>query len=97
MFQSNILKVYSSYENQQDVFLINIVPNKVLDDKAPHEALYGEEPKLNMIKIFGCLCYLSNVNPHKIKLDQRANKAVFIRYKQGMKGYIPLDLHFKFI
>ena len=72
----------------------NICPTKnitlFLDDKSQHEMLYGEEPIFIMMKTFGCLWYVSNVNPHKNKFDPRVNKVVFLRYKWGMKGYITL-------
>lgn len=97
MFQSNIPKVYLLYAVQQAVFLINRVPTKVLDAKSPHEVLYGKESNLNMIKTFECLCYASNINPHKTKFNPRAYKEIFLGYKQGVKFYITLDLHSKSI
>ncbi|MCI08575.1 peptide transporter PTR2, partial [Trifolium medium] len=93
MFQSNLPKVYWSYAVQHAVFLINRTPTKLLQDKSPHEMLYGVEPDLTMLRVFGCLCYSSTLPVQRHKFDPRASKGVFLGYKQGMKGYVILDLH----
>lgn len=68
-----------------------------MNDRSPHEILYVEAQKLSVMKTFGWLCYTSNVNPKKIKFDLRDNKTTFLGFKQGMKGYIALDIQTKSI
>ncbi|KAL0310336.1 UNVERIFIED_CONTAM: Retrovirus-related Pol polyprotein from transposon RE2 [Sesamum calycinum] len=36
----------------------------------------SKAPDYEQLKVFGCLCFASNVNPHKAKFDQRASRDV---------------------
>ncbi|KAL0443916.1 UNVERIFIED_CONTAM: Retrovirus-related Pol polyprotein from transposon TNT 1-94 [Sesamum latifolium] len=58
----------------------------------PYELLFAKPPQYNHLKVFGCLCYATNTDPHKIKLYPRASKCVFIGYAPGQKGYKIYDL-----
>lgn len=69
------------------VYLINRTPNKVLGYKSPLEALTGNKPDYNMIKVFGCSCFpfIRPLNKHK--LEFRSTAAVFLGYNTSFKGY----------
>lgn len=45
-----------------------------------------------MIRTFGCLCYVGNINPIKSKFDQRAYKCLFLGYVRGQKAYRIFDI-----
>ncbi|XP_019229940.1 PREDICTED: uncharacterized protein LOC109210914 [Nicotiana attenuata] len=60
-------------------YLINRLPTAVLDGKTPYELLYGEVPKLDHLRVFGCLSYASNL-PGGDKLDARTRRAVLPGY-----------------
>ncbi|KAL2228047.1 UNVERIFIED_CONTAM: Retrovirus-related Pol polyprotein from transposon TNT 1-94 [Sesamum indicum] len=73
-------------------YLINRMPTPTLKWKSPYEVLHNKTPDFSHLKVFGCLCFATNVFPHKGKFEPRAMKCVFLGYAQGKKGYKVLDL-----
>ncbi|KAL0427143.1 UNVERIFIED_CONTAM: Copia protein [Sesamum latifolium] len=49
--------------------------------------LYHKPPTLNHIRVFGCLCYATNLQPHKDKFAHRALKCIFLGHCQSKKAY----------
>jgi hypothetical protein len=68
-------------------YLVNISPSSTLDDKTPQEVWTGKEPSLTHLKVFGCDAYVHVPKENKSKLDKKAEKCIFIGYKDGLKGY----------
>jgi hypothetical protein len=60
--------------------------------ESPQKLLHGEPPTLFNLKVFGCLCYATTINPNRNKLYPRAHKTVFLCFQKETKGYIILDL-----
>ncbi|GAA0149387.1 transmembrane signal receptor [Lithospermum erythrorhizon] len=75
--------------------IINRLPSSSLGWKSPYELLYHKTPDLETLRVFGCLCFFSNNNPHKTKFDQRAYPGVFVGYPMDQKGYKVYDFHSK--
>ncbi|XP_019235677.1 PREDICTED: uncharacterized protein LOC109216004 [Nicotiana attenuata] len=73
------------------VYLINKLPTTVLNGKSPYEKLYGRQPKVDHLRVFGCLCYASTL-PSGDKFAARAKKSLFIGYSKVYKGYRLYDL-----
>ncbi|GAU29576.1 hypothetical protein TSUD_153260 [Trifolium subterraneum] len=67
--------------------------NNTQSGQMPYQKLYNQLPDISMLRFFGCLCYVSTQENHRLKFDNRARKCVFLGYKSVMKGYISLDLH----
>lgn len=42
--------------------------------------------------MFGCLCFIVNLDPNKKKFDARAKKFVFLGYVPNCKGYKVYDI-----
>ncbi|XP_019240116.1 PREDICTED: uncharacterized protein LOC109220107 [Nicotiana attenuata] len=59
--------------------------------KSPYEILYNKLPVIDHLKIFGCLCFASNL-PKGDKFAKRARKSVLIGYSEVQKGYRLFDL-----
>ena len=53
----------------------------------PHEALYGEKPCVQHLKIFGCDAYAHVPINERSKLDVKAQKCVLLGYDTETKGY----------
>jgi transposase InsO family protein len=68
-------------------YLVNISPSSVLDDKTPQDVWTGKKPSLTHLKVFGCEAYVHVPKENKSKLDKKAEKCIFIGYKDGLKGY----------
>ncbi|XP_075104819.1 uncharacterized protein LOC142178904 [Nicotiana tabacum] len=73
------------------VSLINKWPTSLLHGKSPYEILYNKLPAIDHLKVFGCLCFASNL-PKGDKFAKRARKSVLIGYSEVQKGYRLFDL-----
>jgi hypothetical protein len=58
-----------------------------LGDKTPQEVWTGKEPSLTHLKVFGCDAYVHVPRENRSNLDKKAEKCIFIGYKDGLKGY----------
>lgn len=68
-------------------YLVNRSLIIVLVDKTPHEVWSSKKPSLAHLRVFGC-DYFVHVPKEKMrKLDNKAEKSIFIGYKDGVKGY----------
>ncbi|KAL2227763.1 UNVERIFIED_CONTAM: Retrovirus-related Pol polyprotein from transposon RE2 [Sesamum indicum] len=68
-------------------YLINRTPNKSLHWLTPYELLHDHSPHYDHLRTFGCLCYATNLNPHRSKFCSRALKCVLIGYSMHQKAY----------
>jgi hypothetical protein len=58
-----------------------------MDEKTPQEVWTGKKPSLTHLKVFGYEAYVHVPKENKSKLDKKAEKCIFIGYKDGIKGY----------
>ena len=68
-------------------YLVNRSPSSVLEDKTPHELWTGKKPSLSHLRVFGCDAYVHIPKEKRTKLDNKSERCIFIRYKDGLKGY----------
>ncbi|KAL2243648.1 UNVERIFIED_CONTAM: Retrovirus-related Pol polyprotein from transposon RE1 [Sesamum indicum] len=92
MFQASMPLKFWTEALLAATYIINWLPTQTLNWKTPYELLYKKVPNYNNIKVFGCMCFASNVTPFKGKFKPRATKCVFLGYTQGQKGYKVMDL-----
>ncbi|XP_074365665.1 uncharacterized protein LOC141706743 [Apium graveolens] len=64
--------------------IINLLPVKLLQYKTPFELLYKKLPDYDHLKVFGCLCYATNVT----NTDKLSSRAVYrvLRYLKQAPG-----------
>lgn len=77
-------------------YLINRLPSSVLSGKSPYELVFGFEPSLSHLRVFGCLCFATILNNND-KFSSRSEKCVFIGYSNNKKGYKLFSLDRKII
>jgi hypothetical protein len=69
------------------VYTINRVPMPVIQNQSPYERLYGTPPSYDLLKVFGCTCFVL-LQPHeRNKLEPRARICCFLGYGIKHKGY----------
>lgn len=67
------------------VYLINRSPTKGLNNCTPHEAWFGLKPKVCHLRTFGCVAYAHIPDALRNKLDDKAEKCIFIGIVKGAK------------
>ncbi|KAL0451846.1 UNVERIFIED_CONTAM: Retrovirus-related Pol polyprotein from transposon RE1 [Sesamum latifolium] len=92
MFESGLPRQFWGDSVLTATHIINKLPSPKLAWKSPFELLYNTAPSYDRLRTFGCLCFASNVNPHKSKFDPRAYRCIFIGYIHGQKGYKVFDI-----
>jgi hypothetical protein len=68
-------------------YLVNRSPSSTLVEKTLHEACTGKKPSLEHLRVFGCDAYVHVPKKNMSKLDTKAEKCIFIGYKDGVRGY----------
>jgi hypothetical protein len=66
-----------------------------LDDKTPNEVWSGKKTSLQHLRVFGCDAYVHVPKENRSKLNNKAEKCIFIGYKDGVKGYKICNLETK--
>ena len=94
LFQANLPLSFWGECVLTAVYLINRLPTPLLSNQSPYERLYSRSPKLDHLRVFGCLCYATVVQPLQ-KFDSRAHRCIFVGYPTGQKGYKLYDLRTK--
>jgi len=47
---------------------------------------------MSVFKVFGCVCFASTITNNKNKFNSRSRKCIFLGFKNGIKGYVILDV-----
>lgn len=68
-------------------YLINRLPTPILSHKSPHEILFQELPDYKILRIFGCLEFITNPSTSSDKFDHRGVPCVFVGYPMFQKWY----------
>lgn len=93
MFQFNLPSKFWGYSILHATYNLNRLPTAILNCKTPLKFLFKFKLDLNLLKTFGCLSFVSNLNPSKNKFCTRAFKCVLLGVALTQKGYILYNLH----
>lgn len=69
------------------IYLLNRLPTKTLTGKTPYEVWLGTKPRLNHIRVFGCLAHVKVQSNGLGKLDDRSVNMVYIGKEPGTKAH----------
>jgi hypothetical protein len=69
------------------VYVQNISPQQVLENKTPEEIFLGDKPEVNHLRIFGCHAYVHVPKDKRTKVDPFGKKVVFVGYSDTSKAY----------
>ena len=100
MFQASLPVEFWGECVRTAVYLINHTPSRVLGGKSPFEILNKTPPDISHLRVFGCLCFVRNIQRPQNKFAPRSLKCMFLGYPSGTKGWRVYDLethHFFFI
>ncbi|WVZ16876.1 hypothetical protein V8G54_009858 [Vigna mungo] len=92
LFQANLPTILWCFAAEYATLLINCMPTPLLNNATPYEKLNGKLYDISVLRVFGCLCYVSTLAANRKKLDARAVPGVFLGFKQHTKGYQFLNL-----
>ena len=67
--------------------LKNQSPTSTLVDKNPCEVWSGKKPSIAHLRVFRCDAFMHVPKEKRSKLDNKAEKCIFVGYKDGIKGY----------
>ena len=68
-------------------YLVNRSPLIAPIDKNPYEAWAHKKPSIAHLRVFGCEAFIHVLKEKRSKLDDNSEKYIFIKYKDGGKGY----------
>ena len=74
-------------EERKTIYVQNLTPHRVLDNKTPEESFSRKKPEFNHLRIFGCLMYIHIPKEKRTKLDISRRKGIFVGYNDTSKAY----------
>jgi len=68
-------------------YLVNMSPSSTLVETTPNEVWSNKKPSVSHLKVSGCDAFVHVPKEMRNKIDKKEFKCIFIKYKDGMKGY----------
>ena len=68
------------------VYTINWCPSPIVQNQNPYDLLFGSSPSYNLLRVFGCVCFVLLQDHERNKLQSRSRLCCFLRYGIGQKG-----------
>jgi hypothetical protein len=75
---TKMLQVFWAEADRHAIYILNRAPTKAVPDSTPYEALKGRKPKMDHLRIFGCIAFAKVTTPNLKKLDDRSIKMVYV-------------------
>ena len=69
------------------IHVLNRSPTFAVQNKTPEEAWSGRRPAVDHFRIFGCLAYAHISDVKRKKLDDKAEKCIFLGVSESSKAY----------
>ena len=62
-------------------------PSPIVHNQTPYDMLFGSSPSYDLLRVFGCVCFVLLHDYERNKLHSRCRLCCFLRYGIGQKGY----------
>ena len=69
------------------VYTINRCPSPIVQNQTPYDLLFGYSPSYDLLRVFGCVCFVLLHDHERNKLQSRSRLCFFLGYGIGQKGY----------
>ena len=69
------------------VHVWNRCPTSAVTDSTPYERWYNEKPKVDHLRVWGCVAYVHVQKDKREALGSHMEKCIFIGYPEGMKAW----------
>jgi hypothetical protein len=69
------------------VYTINRVPSPTIHNQTPYERLYDSTPNYSLLRVFGCICFVTLPPHERTKLEPRSRLCCFLGCGITQKGY----------
>ncbi|CAN0856784.1 Retrovirus-related Pol polyprotein from transposon TNT 1-94 [Linum grandiflorum] len=85
--EKNLPKSFWAEAVNTAVYLLNRLPTRALKDQIPIEAWSGHKPTVKHLKVFGSMCYTHVPDQKRHKLEDKAERGIFVGYSSQSKGF----------
>ena len=69
------------------VYLRNRSPTTAVNGMTPFEALTGDKPRVDILRVFGCLGYVHVPKDERRKFDSKSKRCILLGYGSETKAY----------
>ena len=69
------------------VYTINWCPSPIVQNQTPYDLLFGSSPSYDLLRVFGCVCFVLLQDHERNKLQSCSRLCCFLGYGIGKKGY----------
>ena len=69
------------------VYIRNRSPTNAVKGMTPYQCLFGDKPRVDMMKVFGCLAYSHIPKDERKKFNVKTRKCIFLGYSTNVKAY----------
>lgn len=73
------------------IYVLNRAHTKALKDETSYDIWTGRKPRIEHLRVFGCLAHMKVAKGHLAKLDERSIRLVHLGIEKGTKAYRLLD------
>ncbi len=77
LLDANLSKQYWAEAVSMAVYLRNRCPTKAVEGKTPYEAWYGQKPKVDHLRVFGCDAFAHIPKDERGKFDTKTRKCIY--------------------
>ena len=95
MTDANLSSMFWYHAVSHATFLINRMPCRNLQMKSPYQILFGQNPEIHHLRIFGSAVYPLLRPYNENKLQHRSAQCVFLGFVMGYKGVVCYNLSTK--